>query len=126
MSSQRFSFRKGDIFAAILVILLAIGVGIAYLPGNTTGGQVEIYQNGQLLETYPLNADRSISIDADFHNTVQIHSGKVAVTASSCPGTDCVHSGWISTPGRSIVCLPNRVEVRIVGTEEADVDFVVG
>lgn len=126
MPSQRLSLRKGDFLAILLVVLLAIGVGVAYLPGKNAAGQVEIYQNGQLLETYPLNADRSISIDADFHNTVRIQGGKVAVTASNCPGTDCVHSGWISTPGRSIVCLPNRVEVRIVGTEDADVDFVVG
>ena len=126
MSSQRLSLRKGDFLAILLVVLLAIGVGVAYLPGKNTAGQVDIYQNWQLLETYPLNADRSISIDADFHNTVQIPGGKVALTASNCPGTDCVHSGWISTPGRSIVCLPNRVEVRIVGTEDADVDFVVG
>jgi len=46
------------------------------------------------------------------------------IAESTCPGNDCVHSGKIHSAGRSIVCLPNRVEIRITG--ESDVDYVVG
>ncbi|MBQ8917117.1 MAG: NusG domain II-containing protein, partial [Oscillospiraceae bacterium] len=49
---------------------------------------------------------------------------RACIAQSTCPGEDCVHSGWISSPGRSVVCLPNRVEIRITGSSE--VDFVVG
>ena len=56
--------------------------------------------------------------------TVVIRDGRAAILESDCPGGDCIHSGWISQPGRSIVCLPNRVELRIAG--QGDVDFVVG
>ena len=50
---------------------------------------------------------------------------EAAFTESDCPGRDCVHSGSIGSTGRSIVCLPNRVEIRVISAE-ADVDFVVG
>ena len=58
--------------------------------------------------------------------TAALGDGAVAVTASDCPGNDCVHSGWISAAGRSIVCLPNRLEVRITGGAGDGVDAVTG
>lgn len=46
-----------------------------------------------------------------------LESGKVRVTESTCPDKICVRTGWIGRPGQSIVCLPNRVVVRIEGSE---------
>ena len=60
-----------------------------------------------------------------YTNRIEIKDGKVFITESDCPGEDCVHSGWISEGGRSIVCLPNRVEIRIEGETESEVDFIV-
>ena len=60
-----------------------------------------------------------------FLMTVTVKNGKIAVTHSDCPGKDCVGCGWQSQSGRSLVCLPNRMEIRIV-TAKSDVDFVVG
>ena len=52
---------------------------------------------------------------------------EVWVEESDCPTQDCVHTGHISRSGQSIVCLPARVTVRLVGgTGEPDVDAVIG
>ncbi|MBQ8508182.1 MAG: NusG domain II-containing protein [Clostridia bacterium] len=122
----RLSFQKGDIIAAAAVVLLALAVGAAFLPGGSAGENhsLYIYRDGALLHALPLNQNASLEISGDYSNTVTIQDGRAAITASDCPGEDCVHSGWISGPGRSIVCLPNRVELRIEGASE--VDFVVG
>jgi len=77
-----------------------------------------------LMQELSLESDQSILITGEYENTVVIRDGKACIAQSSCPGEDCVHSGWISSPGRSVVCLPNRVEIRITGSSE--VDFVVG
>ena len=97
-----------------------------FLPSPAqSGAQVEIYKDGKLHSSYPLDADRSIDIGGEYHNTVVIEGGRVCVAQSDCPGADCVHSGSISDVGRSIVCLPNGLEIRVVGSD-ADVDLVVG
>ena len=67
----------------------------------------------------------SFEVTGKYTNLIIVENGSIAITASDCPGEDCVHSGAITAPGRSIVCLPNGVEVRVVG-QSADVDFVVG
>lgn len=122
----RLKFQKGDFIVIILVLVIAAAVGFSFMPRDTAGRQniIQIYQDGQLVQELLLDTDRTIELTGDYTNTVEVREGKVAITASDCPGEDCVHSGWISGVGRSIVCLPNRVEIRIVG--EAEVDFIVG
>ena len=125
-SQNRLAFQKGDIFAITLVIFLTVLTVFCFLPKEDTAAcEVQIYQNGQLLETLDLNRDQEMTVVGKYHNTIAVTDGKVAITASDCPGEDCVHSGAISVPGRSIVCLPNGVEVRVAG-KSSDVDFVVG
>ena len=119
-------FQKGDLVAIGRVRLLAITVFALFLPGQRSAAvQAEIYRDGQLLQTVPLSRDREFTLEGEFHTVITVSNGRIAVTASDCPGADCVHSGWISSPGRSIVCLPGRLEIRVVG-QTSDVDFAVG
>jgi len=121
----RLAFRKGDLLAIALVIVLAIGVAVCFVPQKTAAQNpvVQIFQDGRLVQELPLNADASVEICGDYLNTVSVKGGRAGFSGSNCPGQDCVHSGWISDAGRSVVCLPNRVEIRITGA--SDVDFVV-
>lgn len=122
----RLRFQKGDFIAIILVLAIAAAVGLSFMPRGEEGQQtiIQIYQDGQLVQELSLDTDRTMELTGEYTNTVEVRDGKVAIIASDCPGEDCVHSGWISRIGRSIVCLPNRVEIRIIG--EAEVDFIVG
>ncbi len=119
-------FQKGDYAAIGLVLLLAVAVLLLFLPGQSAeAAVVEIYQDGKLVKTIPLSAEESCTVTGDYTNVITVSSGRVSITRSDCPGMDCVHSGSIASTGRSLVCLPNKVEVRVVGTS-GDVDFVVG
>ena len=121
----RLAFRRGDLFAILLVVFIALGTIIAFMPAGAEDETpaVQIYQNGRLLLELSLDGDTVLDIEGDYKNTVSVSGGKVRISEADCPGEDCVHSGAISSPGRSIVCLPNRVEVRITGM--GDVDFVL-
>ena len=122
---MRLKFQKGDGIAVALVLLLALAVGVLFLPKSAEGASVEIYHNGVLVKTVSLAAREEFTLSGDYTNVIEVADGKVTVLHSDCPGMDCVRSGSISVPGRSLVCLPNAVEVRIVG-KSGDVDFVVG
>ncbi len=123
----RLSFRKGDLLAIGFVILLAAGLLLGYLPAGRSAEQavVQVFQDGELIRELALDSleEQIFTISGKYINQVTIRNGEAAITESNCPGTDCVYSGWISRPGRSIVCLPNRMEIRITGA--SDVDFVV-
>lgn len=123
---MRLRFQKGDYLAVAVTLLLAVVVFLAFLPRETGDTPMaEIYLDGTLVRRVSLDTSAEFSVTGDYMNTVTVRDGKIAVTESDCPGGDCVHSGWIGTSGRSIVCLPNRMEIRIVSAP-GDVDFVVG
>lgn len=125
-NSLRLSFGRGDILAIALVALLALGVAACFIPDGSESSEavIHIFQEGKLIREIPLNEDTSLEIRGDYSNTIMVQDQRVCFSDSDCPGQDCMHSGWISDAGRSIVCLPNRVEVRIAGS--SDIDFVVG
>ena len=50
----------------------------------------------------------------------------VAVTASDCPGGDCIRMGTITRSGESIVCLPARTVISLLHGAESGVDAVIG
>lgn len=126
-SSLRLSFRKGDWLAIGIVAALALTVALLFVPGNGKNQEavIQVYQNNVLVKECPLEIEEIFTITGDYNNTIVISEGKAAIAESDCPGADCVHSGAIGTVGRSIVCLPNKVEIRVAGQTEAEVDFVV-
>ena len=126
MHGLRLRFQKGDLLAVVATLLLAAAVFFLFLPRESGAPAVaEIYLDGQLIYQRPLDTPAEVEVSGDYHNTVTVRDGKISVTASDCPGEDCVHSGAVGTSGRSIVCLPNRLEIRVVSAP-GDVDFVVG
>lgn len=103
-------FRKGDLLAVAAVVVLA-ALCLLALPGLSGGTYARVYQDGKLIRAVPLSVDQSFLITGEYTNTVMVRDGKIAVTESDCPTNDCVHQGWHS--GGSIICLPNRVEIRL-------------
>lgn len=125
MSKIQLRFQKWDIAVIGAVLALAVLIFVLFLPKQEAAACAEIYLNGELVKTVSLSEDQEFTVAEKYSNTITVSSGKIAVTASDCPGEDCVHSGWMEATGRSIVCLPNGLEIRIV-SGSGDVDFVVG
>ena len=122
--TARLSFRRGDLVSVGLVMVLIVLCAVLFFPrGEDAASEVQVYLDGKLVYAYPLHEDRTITLTGAYTNEIEIKDASVRILKSDCPGEDCVHTGWISSAGRSIVCLPNRAEIRITG--EAQVDFVV-
>lgn len=122
---MRLTFCKGDFAAIVLVAALAVLTGTAffYNIGSPESTAAVVYRNGRMIKELSLGEDGEYLIEGRYRNKIIVADGKVSIAESDCPGNDCVHSGWINEAGRTIVCLPNRLEIRIEGTSE--VDFVV-
>ena len=110
--------RKADIILFIVLVVtgLAASAALTLSHGEAgSGAKVIIESGGDLYARYPLNEDRTVVVPApkQNENVVVISGGKVSVTEASCKNQVCVKHGVISRPGESIVCLPNRMVVRI-------------
>lgn len=121
----RSQFCKGDLLVIILVAVSAVLMWIFFWAGiqKKEGTIAAVYQDGKRIQELSLEKDTEFTVEGAYTNHIIVKRGEVFVGESDCPGSDCVHSGAIREAGRSIVCLPNRLEIRIEGTSE--VDFVV-
>ena len=55
---------------------------------------------------------------------VAIQEGRARIITSPCPEQRCIHSGAISRRGSLLVCVPNRVVVRVTGTAASPYDLI--
>ncbi|MDZ7672018.1 MAG: NusG domain II-containing protein [Halanaerobiales bacterium] len=70
--------------------------------------------------------DKPIILEADGPlgiSIIEIHQGRVRVKEAPCPAKICKKTGWISKPGPSIICVPNKISVWIE-TEDSDIDAI--
>ena len=77
---------------------------------------VKVSMNNEVYGTYDLYKDQTIEItDGENHNLLVIEDGKAYVDEANCPDKLCKNMGKISTSGQSIICLPHKVVIEIVG-----------
>ncbi len=103
------------VIAAIAVLIIILSVW-ALLPRDE-GAAVVITVNGNE-NSYPLNEDRVIELN---ELTVVISGKEVYVRGARCSDKLCEHTGKISKPNQSIVCLPGGVIIRIEGSSDIQV-----
>ena len=125
-SSPILRFRPADALVILCILLLAGASLVPFLRNAAVEpATVQVWQNGVLTRQVPAMSQVTFEISGTYTNTVTVDYGKVAVTHSDCPTQDCVHTGWISYTGQTIVCLPNGVEVRLTGGgAEPEIDGV--
>lgn len=111
--------KKADIVLLILLIVVGVISTVFVMQSRSTGDTVIIESNGNLYGKYSLYEDREITVKSGNKrqniNVVIIDNNEVVVKESSCKNQVCVRHGAISRKGESIICLPNRLVVRIEG-----------
>ena len=121
------SLRKADIL--LFFSFLALAALIAALPLMRSSGsdqKVKVISAGEVVGIYPLENDSEVDVNRYVHlNIVSIKDKKVHMEYSDCRNKVCVHTGEITRPGETIVCLPNYVIVEITGSREGGGDDAV-
>jgi hypothetical protein len=119
--------KRNDIIL-VLIILISVGVYFGITKYNESKEGVlkaEIYVNKELYKTVPLNKEKTIKIDQDGKiNIVHVHDGGVEIEDANCPDDVCVKTGFVNTSSRGIVCIPHKVQVKIVGGDEEKIDIM--
>lgn len=112
---------KSKYWGILLAALLAGSLGLALLLAPRQPGiQAQILSDGVPLRTVDLGTDQRFTVPAaqGGYNVITVRDGCLAVTEASCPDHICISMGFRSTG--QIVCLPNRLVIRFLGTTQTD------
>ncbi|MDY6795321.1 MAG: NusG domain II-containing protein [Actinomycetota bacterium] len=132
MSDARKMIRRRGILSHwwapgdILLVLAVVAVSVFLISQSASGAggddnlEVSISVNGEEVMVLPLlEESRELVIEGyQGKSYIEIEGGRIHMVDSACPEKHCVRTGWISHPGESIVCLPNRVVIEVVSGEE--------
>lgn len=119
--------KKNDLILIGAILLVAVSfIFINKFFLQKPGNQVEVMVDGELYITLPLNVDTEMEIKGvlDSSNYLIIEDGYAKVVEATCPDKLCIDQKKIKYRGETIVCLPNKVIVQVVGEEEASIDAV--
>jgi hypothetical protein len=118
---KKWKLRVGDILV-VLLVLAAAGASMVLVSRANAGekGSLAVVEvNGREVRRVTLGsgqAARTITVKGwQGPSTFEVKDGRVRMVKSACRDKICVGVGWIDSGGRSIICLPNRVVIRVTG-----------
>lgn len=101
----------------LLFIFVASYIIVDSISNRNSSTTAEIYQNSKLIKVVDLSKTDTFTISNSdgSYNTIQIDDmGEIGIIEASCPDKTCVHTGFTKTASKPIICLPNRLEIKIV------------
>jgi len=117
----------------LLILVLLIGgigwLGVQHWSGAQQSNPAElsatISVDGEFYRSVPLSGDEEeIDIQSEYgHNILKKYNGGIQMIFADCPKKISMAMGFISRPNQTIICVPNRIFVEIVGSPAPDVDM---
>ena len=108
------------ILAALALAVLASGAWLLLGPRGVENPRVVIEVDGEVYASYDMDEVKGIipvSTPNGGENRVWVQEDLVFMDKANCPDQICVKQGAIKDGSVPIVCLPNKVIVRIEGGE---------
>lgn len=118
---------RADIMIFIFMVLFVI-ISFSISHWSQEVGDAAIVEvNGQLYAKINLSQSGFFYIPGAYGVlTLKIESGTVRILSSPCPHQICLHRGGIMHAGDMIVCVPNRVVVRVLGSGKISYNVITG
>jgi len=118
--------KRKDIFLFIVIIIV---IAILFIVNNIINKEeidvAEIYINNKLYKSISINSNEDVVINNDNnYNYIKVHNGGVEMIESSCSDKICVQSGHIKKSSDRIVCMPNKVVIKVKGTDTIKEDVI--
>ena len=131
-SSIKRSFGFFDALAAVFVLALAGLVAFGFYGRSDNDGPLTatISLDGETIGVYTLATLREELLltpeELSYPLTIRLTSDGAEVIESTCPTLECQHTGHIHRSGESIICLPNKLVIRLSGGSDDGVDAALG
>jgi hypothetical protein len=119
--------KKGDKFLLLFILIILGIVALQIFIPNTKSKTLIVRSDGKIVKTIPLSTNLSKKITVKSKEgflTIEIDKGRVKVIQSTCRDKLCIKQGWIEKIGESIVCLPNRISISIIGKGENGINSI--
>jgi hypothetical protein len=118
--------KKGDMLLIVLLLVVAVSI----FASNRVISSAAERQQGATKAVISLDGEVYQTIDLSWqtdmveirtkrgYDLLKVHDNGIEVVESDCPQKICISMGFINRAGQTIICLPNRMIVEIVGSDK--------
>ena len=123
---MREKIKKNDFYLFLCTAFAALFLFLWQRGAAEEGAMAVVLRNGETVASYPLDADERIVLAGykGGENVLVVRDGEACMEEADCPDGLCVKQGPVSKNGESIICLPHRLAVQIVGGETGETDIL--
>lgn len=113
---------RGDRWLLLILLLASLATLYQLVPTQPSGHTARIIHKGQILLELNLNKDQRVTVGGDRGPVVlQVKNGAIQIIESECQTRFCIKNGAINNVNQIIVCVPNRIVIKILGDPGLDV-----
>lgn len=115
------------LIGAVLALSVLLG-GFQFFRQADKDAWIIVTQNGEIAGRYLLAEDNELVFKNNLggRNVLRIKEGQAFMSEADCPDKLCIHQKSISKNGESIICLPHKLVIEVMGSEDAAIDAVTG
>ena len=111
----------GDKILILGLFLASVASGVVLKSLYREAHYCVISVAGKDVYNLPLYESRIVNVAGPLgESTVEIKDNCVRMSYSPCPFKICMRQGSINNPGEVIICVPNKIMIRITGKKEID------
>ena len=115
--NRKFMTKKDIIIIAVILAAAVVFYFMSSVLSNRNVPAVaDIYYDTKIVKTVLLKPglNEKFSVPGQPNVVLLITDGKICFDESTCRDKICIKSGYLSRPGETAACLPNRVAIKIV------------
>lgn len=123
---MRSWIKPADIALTVILLLAAVALTV-FTAGKKPGAKAVVSVEGRTVQVLDLETPGRYSVHGPLGDTsIEVGDGGVRIVSSPCPHKLCIRMGVARMRGQVLLCVPNRVAVRIEGGTGKGVDGVAG
>ena len=105
--------KKRD-FVFITLLMVVFLILLLIIREENNGTYITVSQDGKVIGSYALTEKEQV-IEIGENNVLTIINNEAYMRNALCPDKICMERGKISKVGEEIICMPNRVIIRVEG-----------
>lgn len=112
---------RNDIYLIIFVVLVGLFIYFTINFNTKDGDTVLVYYEDEEVLRVNLNIDNNYVVEGLLGDVeIEVNDKKVRVVRENSPRNICSKEGYISDSSRPLICLPNKIVIKIVGNDDID------
>ena len=115
---------KSDVKLLVILSIVIISIFVIINFTKEKGSIAEVYYEDEKVLTIDLNIYREYIVNVQLGDVVlEVKNKEIRVKEENSPKHICSKEGFIGDSSRTLICLPNKIIIKIVG--ETNIDGVV-